>query len=69
MGSSTAGSTPQAPAVGAATMRRIQALHSPIFRAVAITSRRKGPHSPTWERSITAPSPPTRPLAERRAGS
>ena len=37
-GSSTAGSTPQAPAVGAATMRRIQALDSAMLRASAMTS-------------------------------
>ena len=38
MGSSTAGSTPQAPAVGAATMRRMQALDSAMDRASAMTS-------------------------------
>ena len=36
-GSSTAGSTPQLPAVGAATMRFMQALHSAVLRASAMT--------------------------------
>ena len=39
-GTSTAGSTPQAPAVGAATILRMQALDSPTQRAVAMTSLR-----------------------------
>ena len=39
-GTSTAGSTPQAPAVGAATIRCMQALDSATHRAVAITSCR-----------------------------
>ena len=34
---STAGSTPQAPAVGAATTRRMQALDSPMDSASAMT--------------------------------
>ena len=37
-GSSTAGSTPQAPAVGAATMRHMQALDSAMLSASAMTS-------------------------------
>ena len=36
-GSSTAGKTPQLPAVGAATMRFMQALHSAVLRASAMT--------------------------------
>ena len=36
-GSSTAGKTPQLPAVGAATMRFMQALHSAVFSASAMT--------------------------------
>ena len=39
-GSSTAGSTPLAPAVGAATMRPMQAFCSPTRRAVAMTDWR-----------------------------
>ena len=39
-GTSTAGSTPQAPAVGAATILRMQALDSATHSAVAMTSRR-----------------------------
>ena len=46
MGSSTAGRTPLAPAVGAATMRPMQALHSPTFNAVAMTVVSTGPHRP-----------------------
>ncbi len=68
-GMSTAGSTPLAPAVGAATMRRIQALHSPVFSAAAMILRRKGGHRPGPVPSSRAPSPPLRPLGERRAGS
>ena len=37
-GSRTAGSTPQAPAVGAATIRRMQALDSAMPSASAMTS-------------------------------
>ena len=37
-GSSTAGSTPHAPAVGAATMRPMQALLSAMLSASAMTS-------------------------------
>ena len=43
MGIKTAGKTPQAPAVGAATIRRIQALDSPVHSATAITSLMKLP--------------------------
>ena len=39
-GSSTAGKTPQLPAVGAATIRFIQALHSAVLRASAVTAAR-----------------------------
>ena len=39
-GSSTAGSTPQLPAVGAATIRFMQALHSAVLRASAVTADR-----------------------------
>ncbi len=67
-GRSTAGSTPLAPAVGAATMRRIQALHSPVFRAVAMTAEKKGPHSPPPCSATRLPSPPTRSLDERSRG-
>ena len=42
-GISTAGITPQAPAVGAATIRRMQALDSPMHRASVITSAAKLP--------------------------
>ena len=40
------GNTPQAPAVGAATIFRMQALDSPTLRAVATTSRRYAPQRP-----------------------
>ena len=69
MGSSTAGSTPLAPAVGAATMRPMQALHSPTFRAVAMISVSTGPASETARVSTFRASPPVRLQAERRAGS
>ena len=48
-------------------MRFMQALHSPIRRAPAITWERRGPHrgSPAAYRVILAPSPPDRPLWER----
>ena len=50
-------------------MRFMQALHSPVLRAAAITCRRKGGHSPGPSPSSLAPAPPVRPLRERAAGS
>ena len=71
-GTSTAGSTPHAPAVGAAMIRFIQALLHPIFRATVITFAIKSPQrvSPFfWYSSMRPPSFPTRPLLEMRSGS
>ena len=64
-----AGITPLAPAVGAATMRPMQALCSPTFRAVAMTDWRKEPHRVFSTRAMRSPWPPDRPEGERRAGS
>ncbi len=66
---STAGRTPQAPAVGAATMRPMQALCSPSLRAVEMTSWIKGPQMEWSRAAIWAPWPPDRPQGERRVGS
>ena len=47
-GISTAGITPQDPAVGAATIRFMQALFSPMARALAMTSAVKLPPMLSW---------------------
>ena len=63
----TAGITPHAPAVGAATIRFIQALDSPIFTAFSITSPMYPPARLRPEALYAcsfSPSPPAIPLAE-----
>ena len=63
--------TPQLPAVGAATIRFMQALHSAVLRASAVTADRYAPPSSRpWAAacSTLAASPPTRPLAAAAAG-
>ena len=67
-GSRTAGKMPQLPAVGAATMRFMQALHSAVFSASAMTWARYPSVSslpPTAAASTLAASPPANPLLER----
>ena len=63
---------PQLPAVGAATIRFIQAFDSPIFTAFSITSVIKSPTSLFGcflNASSFAPSPPLKPLADRSDAS
>ena len=70
--STAAGKMPQLPAVGDATIRPMQALHSDTAKALASALPKNGPHklSPLRARSIIlALCPPDRPLSERKFGS
>ena len=63
------GRMPQLPAVGAATMRPMEALHPATASAREMARDRNGPHSPPPEVSaycfMRQPSPPVSPDMER----
>ena len=67
-GSRTAGSTPQLPAVGAATMRFMQALQSAVFSVFGphVGKVAVGVHAAPLPLTLAA-SPPAKPLIERSA--